>query len=123
MQEIFGNFWKISPNKPKRCAVGSATVNPATPAREMQAWICAGVTSRRHEGAERAVRAVAREIGITPGRVTEILRGRVLRVWADEWQAAQRWYTRFCDKQAAASARQAELYAAERAALMEKINR
>ena len=99
--------------------MGSAIANPATPAAQMHTWVCEMVQARRHEGADRATHAAARDLGISQSRVAEFLKGRVRRVWADEWIEAQARYARFCERQAAAFDHQAAVARVKHAAIME----
>ncbi len=79
-----------------------------TPAQEVHHIVVSMVQARRDEGAERAICSVARELGLSKSRVTQILRGNVRRFWADEYLAARERYARFCARQAAALALEAE---------------
>jgi hypothetical protein len=91
----------------------------ATPATEMHGWVCEMVQARRHEGADRATHTTARDLGISQSRVVEILKGRVGRVWADEFLAAKARYARFCERQAEAFDQQADAARAKHAAIQE----
>ena len=101
--------------------VGSASAE--TPAQEMQRIICEALQARRDDGAARAVHAVARDLGISASMITEIVRGRVGRVWADEWMQARQWHARECERQAQRLEHQAELYRVRSAALRKELGK
>ena len=92
-----------------------------TPAQEMHRIVLDAVGLRRTEGAQRAVHGAARELRISESRVTQILRGKVARVWADEIEAARNWYVQHCDLQATRLAHEAHIYHERAAALKDRL--
>jgi len=81
-----------------------------TPAQEMHRIVLDAIAMRRERGAQRAVASVARDLGLTESRVTQILRGNIGRVWADEWMTARAWYARELRLRADMADVQAEIY-------------
>ena len=87
-----------------------ASTPDETPAQEMHRIVLDAIAMRRDQGAQRAVASVSRDLGLSESRVTQILRGNVGRVWADEWMTARAWYARECRLRADMAEVQAELY-------------
>ena len=112
---------KMLPNPEKIFAAKPERV--MTPAREVQDIVCAAVGFRRLDGIDRATHYAARELGISQSRVVQILRGKVARVWADEWLKAKAWYAAECERQAIRSAQEAEIYKARSEALRASLSK
>jgi len=92
-----------------------------TPAQQVFRIVSDAVHARIDLGKCRAIASVARSLRISESRVTEIMRGKVARVWADELVAAQDFYARHCDAQAAKLAHEAEIYKQRAQALKDRI--
>ena len=99
-----------------------ASASAMTPAQEMHTIICEMVDANRHDGIERAIVIVARELGLTASRVTEIRKGRSGRIWADEYIAARERYARFLHRQEQKLELQAARVRALRASTQERLD-
>jgi len=87
---------------------------------DMRRIVGEAVKARRDRGRSEAVFQAARELRLTPRRVLGILRAEVVRVWADELEAAREWEARYFARQSAALAAEAQRCAERAEALKDR---
>lgn len=96
--------------------------NVTTPAQEVRQIVDDIVGAHRLQGSDRAIFIASQMLGLSQSRVTQILRGKIGRVWADEWVECKRRYIAHCDQQEAALQQRAKLVRARREAIQGKMN-